>query len=61
MEKLYLTVAEAAEWSGLGEKAMREFVNSIDPPPHMKVGNKKVLIQREKLPAYLEGKQAVRM
>ena len=60
MEKLYLSIKEAAEWAGFSEKKMRDLVNSIDPPPHMKVG-KKVLIQRAKLPEYLESKQAVKL
>lgn len=59
MEKLYLTIQEAAEYAGIGEKTMRDFVNSSDPPPYMRVG-KKVLIQRKKLPDYLESKQEVR-
>ena len=58
VEKLYLTIAEAAEWSGVGEKKLRSYVNSIDPPPMLRIG-KKVLIQRSKLPLYLESKQDV--
>lgn len=58
VEKLYLTIAEAAEWSGVGEKKLRSYVNSIDPPPMLRIG-KKVLIQRSKLPLYLESKQEV--
>ena len=58
MEKLYLTVEEAAKWSGIGIGRIREMVNSIDPPPLFRAGNK-VLIQREKFPLYLESKQEV--
>ena len=60
MDKLYLTIPEASEWAGIGEKTMRGFVNSDDPPPHLKIGAK-VLIQRAKLAEYLEGKQTVRL
>lgn len=59
MKKLYLTVAEAAEYVGIGEKAMRDYVNSTDPPPHLQVGGRR-LIQRKALAAYFEGKQQVR-
>lgn len=60
MEKLYLSIPEAAEYAGIGEKAMRAYVNGIDPPPYLRQG-RKVLIQREALAAYLEEKQEVRM
>lgn len=57
---LYLPITEAAEYVGIGEKAMRDFVNSADPPPYLKVGNKR-LLQVAALPAYFERKQEVRL
>lgn len=59
MEKLYLTIAEAAKYVGIGEKAMRDYVNSADPPPMLKVGGKR-LLQRSALAGYFERKQDVR-
>ena len=58
-EKLYISVAEAGEWTGLGANRIREFVNSATPPPYMKNG-KKVLIRTATLPDYLERYQEVR-
>ena len=60
LEKLYLTFTEAAEYTGIGEKTLRDFAHSDDPPPYIKIG-KKVMLQRAKLPDYLERKQEVRM
>ena len=59
MKKLYLTVAEAAAYVGIGEKTMRDYVNSSDPPPLLKVGGKS-LLQRKALAGYFESKQQVR-
>ena len=59
VEKLYLTIDEAAEYAGIGQKAMREMVNSQDPPPLLRLGAKR-LIQREGLAPYLERKQEIR-
>ena len=59
-EKLYLTVPEAAQYAGFGERTMRDYVNSADPPPYIEVGNRR-LIQRAALPAYLESRQPVRL
>ncbi len=58
--KLYLTTAEAAEWSGIGEKAIRDMLNSIDPPPFIRIGSIRK-IQAAKFPEYLEKKQEVRL
>lgn len=55
-----MTVAEAAKWSGIGVKRIRSYVNSADPPPMLRVG-RKVLIQRDAFPRYLERKQEVVM
>lgn len=38
---------------------MRAYVDSIDPPPYLMVGNRRML-QVAALPAYLERKQDVR-
>lgn len=60
MEKLYLSVEEAASYVGIGVNTMRDFVNSTDPPPFMKVG-KKVLLQKAALAPYFERKQEVKL
>ena len=60
MQKLYLTIEEAGEWSGLGARRLREMVNSANPPPLMRSG-RKVLLQAATLPAYLERVQDVRL
>lgn len=57
-EKLYLSIKEAASYVGIGENAMRQYVNSADPPPHMKLG-KKVLVQKAGLAPYFEKRQEV--
>ena len=60
MDKLYLTVDEAAAYVGIGVKAMRDYVNSKEPPPMMRVG-KKVLLQKSALAPYFERRQEVRL
>ena len=57
---LYLTVKEAAEYVGVGVNTMRDCVNSADPPPFLRVGNRKML-QRDALGKYFEKKQEVRL
>lgn len=56
---LYLTQKEAAEYAGIGERAIAEYVNSQDPPPTLKVGTRKY-IQRDGLARYLELRQTWR-
>lgn len=58
-DPLYLTIEEAASYAGIGESAMRAYVNSADPPPMLVIGNKggKRLIERAGLVDYLRGKQ----
>lgn len=58
-DPLYLTIEEAASYTGIGESAMRSYVNSVDPPPMLVIGNKggKRLIERAGLVDYLRGKQ----
>ena len=60
MDVLYLNVQDAAAYVGIGIKTMRDYVNSNDPPPHMRVG-KKVLLQKAALEPYFEQRQEVRM
>lgn len=60
MDTLYLNVEEAAAFVGVGVKTMRDYVNSSDPPPFMRVG-KKVLLQKSALAPYFERKQEVRL
>ena len=52
----YLTIAEAAKVTGLSERQLREYVNSLDPPPYIQYGNKK-LLNMEGLKEYLKGKE----
>lgn len=59
MDKLYLTVAEAAEWSGVGERQMRCWLESDEPMPYLRLGRRR-LIQAAALPEYIERKQEVR-
>lgn len=56
---LYLSIDEAAEYAGIGQKTMREYANSSDPPPYLRIGSTKK-IQASALEAYLERKQEVR-
>lgn len=56
---LYMSVPDAAEWTGLSKRRLHEFVNSADPPPFYRDG-RKVFLQTEELKAYLERKQEVR-
>lgn len=60
MDKLYLSVEEAAAYVGVGEKFMRDLLNSRCPPPHLRVGNKR-LLQKAALPEYFEGLQEVKL
>lgn len=60
MDKLYLTVDEAVKYVGIGVNAMRDRVNSKDPPPHMMNG-RKVLLQKAGLAPYFEQRQEVRL
>ena len=57
---LYLSVEQAAEFTGIGQRTLRDWLNSADPPPFIRIGAKR-LIQRDALPAYLESKQEVRL
>lgn len=58
MEKLYLTIEEAAQYVGIGEKTLREYMDD-EPIPYLRVGNRK-LLQRAALAEYFERKQEVR-
>lgn len=59
MDKLYLSVDEAAECVGVGEKAMRQFANSADPPHYLAIGREKRL-QKAALEGYFYAKQDVK-
>lgn len=57
---LYLTVEEAARYAGIGVNAMREFVDSHDPPPILEIGSsrkKRKYVERDGLARYLRAKQ----
>lgn len=58
-DKLYLTTEEAAEYVGIGVKAMRDYVNSSDPPPFLQIGRKRML-QKSALPGYFHSRQTVK-
>ena len=60
LEKLYLNIEEAAAYVGIGTNTMRDYVNSSDPPPMMRVG-RKVLLQKSALAPYFERRQEVRL
>ena len=59
MDKLYLTIEEAAGYVGIGVNLMRDYVNSSDPPPFLRIGNEKRL-QKAALADYFEQRQEVR-
>lgn len=59
MEKLYLTVEEAAAYVGIGVNTMRNYVNSADPPPHLPNGNRS-LFRRDALEKYFKEKEVTR-
>lgn len=56
---LYMNVRDAAAYVGIGEKAMRDYVNSTDPPPYLMNGQKKML-QVAALADYFEERQEVK-
>lgn len=56
---LYMNVRDAAAYVGIGEKALRDYVNSADPPPYLMNGQKKML-QVAALADYVEKRQEVR-
>ena len=57
---LYINVSQAAEISGIGEKQIRDWLNSSEPMPYIHIGAKR-LIQRDAFASYLESKQEVRL
>jgi len=57
---LYINVEQAAELSGIGAKTWRDWLNSKDPPPFIRIGNKR-MIQRDGIAPYLEQKQEIRL
>jgi hypothetical protein len=57
---LYLDAEQAAQWANVGVKYVRDCLNSSDPPPHLRIGNKR-LIQAAAWPGYLESRQEVRL
>ena len=60
INKLYLSAEEAAEYANVSVKFVYECLNSINPPPYLKLGKKR-LIQAAKWPDYLESLQEVRL
>ena len=56
MDKLYLTIPEAAAYVGIGENLMRDIMNSRDHPRFLRVGNFK-RISKESLREWFAGKE----
>lgn len=55
-KRLYLTVRQAALYVGVSETTIYAYVNSVDPPPMLLVGNMRYL-EREGLVRYLRERQ----
>jgi excisionase family DNA binding protein len=45
--------------SGIGQRTLRDMLNSRDPMPYIRIGSKR-LIQRDALPEYLKKRQEVK-
>ncbi|MBQ1450456.1 MAG: hypothetical protein IKG18_08825 [Atopobiaceae bacterium] len=56
MEPWYMPVPEAAKTAGVSERALRDWLNSQDPPPRLMVGNKQ-LVSMDGLRKYLKAKE----
>ena len=56
MDKLYLSIPEAAQYVGIGENLMRDIMNSRDHPRYLKVGNYK-RISKDALREYFEKRE----
>lgn len=56
---MYLTVSQASEMTGIGERTLRDMLNGRDPMPYLRVGNRR-LIQRDALAEYLERRQEIK-
>lgn len=52
----YLPVPEAAKVAGISERQLRDYVNSIDPPPRLMSG-RKALVSMDGLRDYLKKKE----
>ena len=59
VDALYLNVRDAAKYVGIGEKAMRDYVNSADPPPYLMNGNK-IMLEKAALAPYFKERQEVK-
>lgn len=59
MDKLYMTIEEAAAYVGIGINTMRNYANSKDPPPYLLIGKKK-LLQVAALADYFHERQEVK-
>ena len=59
VDVLYLNVRDAAKYVGIGERAMRDYVNSSDPPPYLMNGNK-VMLEKAALAPYFKERQEVK-
>ena len=52
-ERMTISVEEAAAYSGIGIKKIRELINEPDCDFVIKVGSKKLLVKREKFEKYI--------
>ena len=59
MDKLYLSVEEAAEYVGIGRDALYDLLNGANPPPYLRLGKKR-LLQKAALAEYFEELQEVK-
>ena len=55
-EKLNLTVAEAAVYTGLGQVRIRKLLKEPDCPFLLKLGSHRILVRRKELEDYLKSK-----
>ena len=56
MDKLYLSTREAAEYVGIGENVMRDFLNAREHPPYLLVGNAK-RVRKDALREFFEKRE----
>ena len=59
MDVLYLSVNDAAKYVGISARALRDYVNSSDPPPYLMNGNK-IMLEKAALAPYFKERQEVK-
>lgn len=58
-EKLNLSIKEAAAYTGVGERRLREMCKAPDCDFCLHIGSKKTLIKRKRLEAYLSAHEYI--